>query len=135
MKRITAVTLATAVAVAGGLALAAPASAKDGDARTRGGCSGDSSFAAKVKSRDGGLRVDFWVKNNQVGQSWTYTLTQPGAATYTATKVTRANDDDDRDDSRHTAEAKFRTYRTSAAVPLTLSAVGPGGETCSTTIG
>ena len=80
MRRLTALTVSAALA--GGIALApalmVPAAAKDGDSKARGTCTASSTYAAKVKDRKGGLRVDFWVKNNTIGQTWAYTLTQGG---------------------------------------------------------
>ena len=81
MKRITALTLVSAVAL-GGVVLTAPAaSAKDGDLKQRGSCTSPStsSWAVKVKPRKGQLRADFWVKNNTTGQPWTLVITQNGA--------------------------------------------------------
>ena len=133
MRRTTILMLASAVALAGGVAAAPAAAAKDGDMKTRGGCSAASTYVAKAKGRDGGLRVDFWVKNNTVGQSWTYTLTQGGATVLQSTKSTRATDDDNSssDDTRHTAEVKWRAFASGAGA-LTFKAVSKAtGETCS----
>ena len=133
MRRTAALVLAAAVTASSGIALAPMAAAKDGDARLRGGCSAASTYVAKAKSRDGGLRVEFWVKNNTVGQAWTYTLTQGGATVLQSTKSTRATDDDNSssDDTRHTAEVKWRAFASGAGA-LTFKAVNKAtGETCS----
>ena len=136
MRRLTAVTVASALALAGGIALAPSAAAKDGDQRARGACSGSSMYAAKVKDRDGGLRVDFWVKNNTIGQSWAYTLTQGGTTVTSSTKATRANDDSSSDNTPHTAEVKWRSSlagKTGTLVFTAKSTTGPA-ETCTVTI-
>ncbi len=133
MRRTTALIVASAVGLAGGIALAPAALAKDGDAKARGNCSASSSFAAKVKSRDGGVRVEFQVKTDTVNEPWKLTITQGGASVLESTRSTRASDDDSNDDSYHAAEVKWRTFRPSGAGALVFSAVG-GGETCTVTV-
>lgn len=139
MRRLTALTVSAALA--GGIALApafmAPAAfAKDGDSKARGTCSASSTYAAKVKDRRGGLRVDFWVKNNTIGQTWAYTLTQGGTTVDSSTKATRATDDSSSDDTRHTAEVKWRTSLPSSVGALVFTAKSTSGpaETCTTTL-
>ena len=136
MRKALALTAATGITLAGLVGLAPTASAKDGDVKIRKSCSGDSFSVVKVRDRKGGLRTDFWVKNNSVGQAWSFTLTQGGPQVASASKVTRASDDDSSssDDSRHTAEVKFRTFLSSPAGQLVFTATS-GGETCSVTVG
>jgi hypothetical protein len=134
MTRTATALLSVALVAGGSLALAPTASAKDGDVKQRGNCSASTDWAVKVKPRNGQLRADFWVKNTApVGQSWTLTITPRGGTPVTSTKPTRATDDNGDDDSRHTAEARWRTW--AAAGPLTFAATGPNGETCSVTVG
>jgi hypothetical protein len=133
MRRTTALIVASAVGLAGGIALAPAALAKDGDTKARGNCSASSSFAAKVKSRDGGVRVEFQVKTDTVNEPWKLTITQGGVSVLESTRTTRASDDDSNDDSYHAAEVKWWTFRPSGAGALVFSAVG-GGETCAVTI-
>jgi hypothetical protein len=135
MRKILALTAASGLALTSLVALAPAASAKDGDMKRTNSCTGDSFSVVKVRDRKGGLRTDFYVKNNTVGQTWSFTLTQGGTTVSTASKVTRASDDDSSsdDDSRHTAEVKFRTYLSSAAGTLVFTAT-KGTETCSMTV-
>lgn len=134
------IALTVSAALAGGIALApvlmVPAAAKDGDSKARGNCSASSTYAAKVKDRRGGLRVDFWVKNNTIGQTWAYTLTQGGTTVDSSTKPTRATDDSSSDDTRHTAEVKWRTSLPSSVGALVFTAKSTSGpaETCTTTL-
>ena len=139
MRKILVLTAATGLALTGIVTLAPAASAKDGDVKMRQSCTGGDSFSVvKVKDRKGGLRTDFWVKNNTVGQAWNFTLTQGGEPMASVSKTTRASDDDSSssssDDSRHTAEVKFRTYLSSRAGQLVFTATS-GGETCKVIVG
>jgi hypothetical protein len=136
MRRTTILMLASVVVLAGGVAAAPAAAAKDGDVELRGACSASSTYVAKARPRDGGRRIEFYVKNNTVGQSWTYTLTQGGTVVLTSTKKTRATDDTNSssDDSRHTAEVKWRTTTGSTSGALVMKAVNAKtGEVCSAT--
>lgn len=138
MRKIVALTAATGIALTGLVTLAPAASAKDGDVKRSQSCVGGDSFSVvKVRERKGGLRTDFWVKNNSVGRDWTFTLAQgsEGNVIATATKPTRASDDNpsSSDDTRHTAEVKFRTYVSNASGPLFFTASN-GGQTCSVTV-
>lgn len=136
MRKILALTAASGLALTGLVALAPAASAKDGDVKQLNSCTGGDAFSVvKVRDRKGGLRTDFYVKNNTVGQTWNFTLTQGGATVSTASKATRASDDDDSsdDDSRHTAEVKFRTYLSSATGTLVFTATS-GAQTCAVTV-
>lgn len=133
MNRALALTAASAVAL-GSLALAAPASAKDGDVKMRGTCSAATDWVVKVKPKKGQLRADFWVKNTApAGQAWTLAVTRGSTTLSTSTTATRATDDDGSDDTRYTAEAKWRTWTSPGA--LTFTATGPNGETCTASIG
>ena len=134
MKRTVALAAASAVALGSLVALAPAASAKDGDMKRRGSCSADSDYAVKVKDRKGALRVDFWVKNNAIGKPWTLTIKQGATTVLTSTRSTIATDDDSDDDSRHTAEVKWRTT-VSPGAALSFAAAGPNGETCTVTVG
>lgn len=133
MKRTIALAAASTVALGSLVALAPAASAKDGDSKRRGSCSADSDFAVKVKDRKGALRVDFWVKNNAVGQPWTLTVKKGDATALTSTRPTVANDDDGDDDSRHIAEVKWRTTVAPGGT-LSFSAAGPNNEICTVTV-
>lgn len=112
MKRITAIALATTVALSGGAAIATSAAAKDNTSRQRGTCLGTAgnTWVAKVKGKDSGIRVDFWVKTQQTGQAWTYTLKQNGSPFSPSTRTTRVHDNNGQDDTGHVAEVKWRTH-------------------------
>lgn len=127
MRKILALTAASGIALTSLVALAPAASAKDGDVKMRNACTSTSSYAVKVKDRKGGERVDFWIKNNTIGESWNLTLTTAAGEKFNVTKQTRANDDDSSDDSRHTAEAKWRTFLPGSSGDLTFVATGPSG--------
>jgi hypothetical protein len=139
MRKILALTAASGLALTGIVTLAPSASAKDGDVKMRQACSGGSSFSVvKVKGRDGGLRTDFYVKNNKVGQAWVFTLAQGSSANVVAstTRSTRATNDVSSsadDDTRHTAEVKFRNYLSDGSGPLIFTATS-GAEKCLVTV-
>lgn len=133
-RQITGILLTGALALSTGIALAPAAHAKNDDSRARGVCDKGSTYSAKVKDKKGGLRVDFTVKNNAVGQAWAYTVTQNGAQVVSSTGTSKANDDNSSDDTRHTAEVKFRSVLTNnaGADTLVLRAVNATtGEICS----
>lgn len=138
MRKILALTAASGLALTSLVALAPAASAKDGDVKVRTACTGGDAFSVvKVRERKGGLRTDFWVRNNSAGRDWAFTLTQgePGTVIATATKTSRASDDNpsSSDDSRHTAEVKFRTFVSTPGSPLVFTATN-GGQTCTVTV-
>jgi hypothetical protein len=137
MTRTTAIlatSAASAIAITSLVAVAPAAAAKGDQIKKRGDCSSSSDWAVKVKTKKGQLRTDFWVKNNTVGQAWDFSLTQGGEPVTSSTRVTRANDDSSSDDSRHTAEVKFRSWAALGSEPLVFTATS-GGETCTVTVG
>ena len=136
MRRSTAILAATAASAlaVSVVAAAPPASAKGDQVKKRGDCSASSDWVVKVKTKKGQLRTDFWVKNNAVGQAWNYTLMSGGETLASATRSTRADDDSSSDDSRHTAEVKFRSWAPLGSGPLVFRAES-GGETCTVTVG
>jgi len=132
MSRTTALiatTAAAAIAVTGLVAVAPTASAKGDQIKRSGDCSSSSDWKVKVKTKKGQLRTDFWVKNNAVGQEWTYTLTSGGTTVGPVVKSTRANDDAQGDDTAHTSEVKFRSWVALDSAPLVFLAKS-GDETC-----
>lgn len=143
MRRLTALTLTTAVLIGSGLALAPAASAKDADdrERTRGACTDTSFFKAELETDDGQIETEFTVKSQVPGQRWTYTLTQNGTVVATSTRTARADDDDDDrfDDSpspRHLAEVDWDRDRpnTSGRDTFVMRAVNTAtGEVCTVT--
>ena len=143
MRRLTTLTLATAVLLGSGLALAPAASADDDDRdRTRGACTGTSFFKAELETDDGQIETEFTVKSQVPGQRWTYTLTQNGTVVATSTRTARADDDDDDDrfdDSpspRHLAEVDWDRDRpnTAGRDTFVMRAVNTAtGEVCTVT--
>ena len=84
-----------AVTAFGGLVLfgavgVAPASAKAGDVRKVGTCTGRSTTTIKIGPRDGRLETEFEVDSNRNGQQWSVTMTQNGAIVASGTKTTVA---------------------------------------------
>jgi hypothetical protein len=138
MKRITAIALASTIALGGSVALASSAVAKDNESRLRGVCSGTAgnTWVAKVKGKDSGIRVDFWVKTQQTGQTWTYELKQNNATILTSQRVTRVHDDNGQDDSGHVAEVKWRKHaeNTPNAADVFLMTATRGADTCTATL-
>ena len=128
-RQITGLILAGALTTSAGLVLAPAASAKDGDARYRAACDMGSRSDVKLRDKDGRIRVDFYVKNNQIGEAWNYTLTQNGTTVVTSTRSTRATDDSSDDDSRHTAEVKWKSYLTNAPGTDTIAARAVNAKT------
>jgi hypothetical protein len=90
VRRRTAVSIATAAAVAAGaLLVAAPAEAKGSRATiTRGDCSAATNWKLKAKPDDGRLEVEFEVDSNKVGQRWTWTIRHDGAVKVSGASTT-----------------------------------------------
>ena len=110
MRRLTALTLATAVVLGGGIVLAPAASADDDEReeRTRGACTATSFFKAELEADDGEIETEFEVKSQVAGQRWTYTLTQNGTVVSTSTRTARADDDDDDDRYDDSPSPRYR---------------------------
>ena len=73
------------------LSLAAtPASAKDGEIRRTGSCSGASDWKLKAAPDDGRLEVEFEVDSNVNGQTWTWRLFHNGDRVAAGTSTTTA---------------------------------------------
>ena len=137
MKRITAIALAATVALGGSAAVATSASAKDNASRDRGTCAGTvgNAWVSKVKSKDSGIRVDFWVKTKQTGQTWSYTLKQNGTVILTADRVTRVHDNNSQDNTGHVAEVKWRKQAANLAGTDTFEMTATRGtDICTSTV-
>ncbi|MET1059670.1 MAG: hypothetical protein ABWX84_08735 [Nocardioides sp.] len=61
------------------LALAAPATASDGDVVRRGSCSGSTDWKLKAKHDDGRLEVEGEVDSNRNGQDWRWRMVHNGS--------------------------------------------------------
>jgi hypothetical protein len=86
MKKLIAMTV-----VALSLALVAgPVSAKDGDVRRSGGCSGNSTWKVKLSKGDAGIETEFEVDQNKVGDKWNVVLKHNGVRYFKDTRTTKA---------------------------------------------
>lgn len=72
------------------LAAGAPASAKDGDIRVAGHCSGPSTAKLKLSEEDGRIEVEFEVDQNRNGVRWNVVLKRNGGRVARLAAVTRA---------------------------------------------
>ena len=71
-------------------AFAPVASAKNGDVRVKGTCSGASSAKLKLSREDGGIEVEFEVDQNRTGVPWRVVLKHDRRTVFRGTRVTRA---------------------------------------------
>ncbi|HET9462190.1 MAG TPA: hypothetical protein VFO56_09660 [Gaiellaceae bacterium] len=90
MKKSFVSAIVAVVAFALLLATASIASARDGDVRVAGTCSGASSTKIKLGPRDGRIEVEFEVDQNRNGVVWRVSLTQNGATVFSGTAKTKA---------------------------------------------
>jgi hypothetical protein len=106
-------------------ALVPVASAKDGDVRVRGTCSGASSSKLKLSHEDGRIEVELEVDQNRVGVRWRVVFLRGGQAFFRGTAVTRA------------PSGSFETRRLTANRPgtdvISARATSPRGEVCRAT--
>ena len=90
MIRSIAVIAAAVTALGIGATAAQAASAKDGDVRVAGRCSGASSSKLKLSRENGRIEVEFEVDQNRNGVRWAVVLHQNGAVVSRLTRTTRA---------------------------------------------
>jgi hypothetical protein len=90
MKKSLPLALLTLAASAALLAYAGVASAKDGDVRAAGKCSGSSTSKIKLAPRDGAIEAEFEVDQNRNGVVWNVTLTQNGTRVFKGSAMTKA---------------------------------------------
>ena len=98
------------------------ASAKDGDVRVAGTCSGASSAKLKLSPEDGRIEVEFEVDQNRVGVRWNVVLRHGGRAFARRTAVTRA--------PSGSFEVRRLTGNRPGADVVTARATSPSGEVC-----
>jgi hypothetical protein len=67
-----------------------PASAKAGDVRVSGTCTGGATTKLKIGPRDGRLEVEAEVDSNRNGQRWTVRMRHNGALVHNGTATTAA---------------------------------------------
>jgi hypothetical protein len=72
------------------LAASAPVSAKDGDIRVAGKCTGPSSAKLKLSAEDGRIEVEFEVDQNRNGVLWNVVLKRNGGQVARLARVTKA---------------------------------------------
>jgi hypothetical protein len=88
MKKAFSIGIAAVIA-AGSLAIAPSATAKDGDIRKEGNCSGSTDWKLKLSEEDGRIEVEFEVDSNVNGQEWRVTLKKDGERIYRRVKTTK----------------------------------------------
>jgi hypothetical protein len=66
------------------------ASAKGGDVRAAGKCSGGSVWKLKAGARDGGIETEFEVDSNVNGQVWSVQITDNGVQVFAGNRATVA---------------------------------------------
>jgi hypothetical protein len=82
---------AIAVVAAVALLVAAPAAtAKRGDVRVAGSCTGNSTSKLKLSDEDGRIEVEFEVDQNRNGVRWVVRISQNGRLAARRVRVTRA---------------------------------------------
>lgn len=82
--------LLTAIVGVGLLALVPSASAKDGDVRRSGSCSGASDWKLKLSKEDSKIESEFEVDQNVVGDKWKVVLKHDGDTYFRGRRETRA---------------------------------------------
>jgi hypothetical protein len=82
--------LALVLVLPTGLAAAPAASAKDGDVRRGGQCTGASTAKIKLSEENGRIEIEFEVDQNRNGIRWNVVLRRNGAVIRRASRVTRA---------------------------------------------
>ena len=82
-------TPALCLATAAVLMLPGTALAKDGDVRTQGSCSGNTSAELKLSPEDGRIETEFEVDQNRNGVRWTVTIRRNGRLAASARATTR----------------------------------------------
>jgi hypothetical protein len=88
MKRTMILTVVCSVL--GALAASAPASAKHGDIRVAGNCTGPSTAELKLSEEDGRIEVEFEVDQNRNGVRWNIVLKRNGSLAARLARVTNA---------------------------------------------
>ncbi|MEA2460824.1 MAG: hypothetical protein QOH90_1001 [Actinomycetota bacterium] len=86
MKKLVAMTVvALSLTLVGG-----PVSAKDGDVRRSGGCTGNSTWKVKLSKDDAGIQTEFEVDQNKAGDKWNVVLKDNGVRYFRDTRTTKA---------------------------------------------
>jgi hypothetical protein len=90
MNRWSIGTLLAVVGLAIALVAAPAGSAKRGEVRVQGTCTGPSTSKLKLKDEDGRIELEFEVDQNRNGVRWTVVVFQNGNRIARTTRVTRA---------------------------------------------
>jgi hypothetical protein len=102
--------------------LAATATAKDGDIRVGGSCTGGTSAKIKLSPEDGGIETEFEVDQNRSGVTWKVVLRRNGEVAARAQGTTGGR------------SGSFEVRRVLADGPgadaISARAVSPSGEVC-----
>jgi hypothetical protein len=124
MSRTLTATITGLIAVSA-LALAPAASAKDGDVRVTGRCTGAATSKLKLSEEDGRIEVEFEVDQNRNGVRWRVVLRRNGATFFTGTRVTRA--------PSGSFELRRLTADGAGTDVVSARATSPGGQVCRAT--
>lgn len=88
MKKVLWTMVALAVAATTGLAAVPVASAKDGDLRITGRCTGGTTSKLKLSEEDGRVEVEFEVDQNRNGVRWAVVIRRNGVVIRRVSRVT-----------------------------------------------
>ena len=124
MKLFRSITIpALALATAGALFTASPASAKGGDdVRMSGKCSAGSTWKMKAKPDDGRIEVELEIDSNRVGQLWSTAISDNGVRIFTGSRRTTA--------PSGSFEIELRTADRAGADQFRATARTASGEVC-----
>jgi hypothetical protein len=114
--------LTTLCGMLAALAAGAPASAKDGDIRVTGTCSGPSSAKLKLSEENGRIEVEFEVDQNRNGVRWNVVLKRNGVQVARLARVTKAPSG---------SFSARKVVANSAGADVIRATATRGGETCS----
>lgn len=119
-KRTLAIGIATVLMVL--VPLAATATAKDGDVRRGGSCTGNTSAKIKLSPEDGRIETEFEVDQNRTGVTWRVVLRRNGAVAARTRATTRGR------------SGSFEIRRVldngQGSDSISARAVSPSGEVC-----
>lgn len=122
MARWTKVGAGALAAATLAVGLAPAASAKDGDVRAAGTCTGASTSKLKLSREDGRIEVELEVDQNRNGVRWAVSLRQNGRTIAAGTRITK--------EPSGSFTLRVLARDTAAADRFAARATRSGGETC-----
>jgi hypothetical protein len=122
MRRLTGIVAALVVVTTLGLGVTGIASAKDGDVRVAGTCTGASTSKLKLSAENGRIEVEFEVDQNRNGVRWIVGVSQNGRKRFAGTRVTKA--------PSGSFTARLIAPNTAGADRFSARATSPSGEVC-----